>query len=1117
MATPSQGKGKGLANSPPLLPTEFLTPSPPTTAPHVPRPVKPSSRDLGVTGPPIRTSQNEDRLPKAPSQQSSDSSGSGPRGLSGSQLPSLDESPAGYPVGHVYTQSSSGSSQSGSQTARYARHHVESESQSINVISFQSLGSSESAPDVSVLHSYSFHGSDESGRTNSSFGTNASGHSSISMSSDMSFNVQDTSTPRELPTQPEPSQISTSSDSERSSLSQQLLSPPRIIEYSQQETLEIESQEAGPSGSAPLPTNPDNNEQKALDDSSQATEVFGTDPSHEEIDAAFASQSEGQNEENVAREVIELDDDDEVIPGTMESIGGSERSDVIRGSVFSQDVVETVGSTPPSVIVRKRERSTLTQELSQDSSGHDFEYATSDEDEASRSTLGNKFDIELHMSQSQASIALSLPRRTSEDVSSASLSESASLASLSTGNILPSSSSAHPTMTSTTDTPTDLISTKTEDNTEESGPTVQHQGSIGSDHPGSRHSSPPASQSSTPQRQVRSRRSTRLTGSSSQDIPSSQSSNLPHQPSGSFMSRLASASDTETDPVLPAVPKRRRVKPEPDVSQMASSAEAQGFWEGSEATGPESPQLRERSRSKSRDITSFPEDDLGSLGPEPGDDSSPEDGPPSPTTRSRVGSSSPTSKVPPPPRGSSARETRRQGSSQSLEPVSPSRRNLRRAQTTTGALRTYKVNDAVWALWRKLYYAGVVSRKDRTRYDVRFLDGEAGSCNSSDMRPLKLRLGAQVMANGPDVKEQPAVVEGVHMAADPAQSRVDVRFKDHVEANLPLVDISLTIDMMVDLDKDMDWEETPSYGEPIPPPIAESSSSSSRQPAPPSTPRKSRAKSATAERGVSVSMTPTRRSRAESQQTSSRTGRDMFKDMSFVLSLSSTKTKELDRDIPSKIKAGGGIILDNFSSVVGMPRPRSSDVFLISYSMLRTEKYLEALALNVPRVSYRWIEYCSEQRQLFPYQPYLLPTGISRELDTTVSSVPVNDQGVFHGLQIGLCGLSSGRDQWERLVKSAGANTVTITPKSGPKNCNYIVFFSSRIHQQYCGVNTEVPPLAKEWIVQCLINQRVVSINGHPSYTDLTEGAAAGTTTTGTAATTTSASSSGGDTSSPAT
>jgi hypothetical protein len=101
------------------------------------------------------------------------------------------------------------------------------------------------------------------------------------------------------------------------------------------------------------------------------------------------------------------------------------------------------------------------------------------------------------------------------------------------------------------------------------------------------------------------------------------------------------------------------------------------------------------------------------------------------------------------------------------------------------------------------------------------------------------------------------------MAAQPIQSRVDVRYEESVEANLPIAEICLTLDMMKELDKHMDWEQeiagptTPSWEQP------------SSVPSSLDTSRKGKGKAVMAESSSSASMTPGRRGRAESAQSSS--------------------------------------------------------------------------------------------------------------------------------------------------------------------------------------------------------------------------------------------------------
>ncbi|KAF9356192.1 hypothetical protein BGX34_010035, partial [Mortierella sp. NVP85] len=821
--------------------------------------------------------------------------------------------------------------------------------------------------------------------------------------------------------------------------------------------METRSQEAGPSQSRPTPAKPDNKELVVIpDDNSQNIEVFGTDPSYEEVDALFVSQAEGSQKEepqkeerkddNPTQEFIDLAEEQELeVERREERVAGSvdveavEESERDKESGSTEDVHDATESTASSSMVKKRGRSTFAHNLSLESSGpgYEYEYDNSDDDDDENSRSMHGYHLDLHISQSQASIIPSLPtrsRRSSVSVSGTFISASTSSTSLSKDKA--SSSNIEPT--SRTDTTAESRTVAGDEDSEEPEPATletpaQTDLEALPDNSRSRPLTPPA-----PPQLLR--RSSRVKASSSQDPSSSQT----------FLSRLKAVEDDTTEHKSSA--KRRRTKIiESDVQQAASSLEVEQFFGSSEAsgtrsreqssevTGPRSREQSARARSQSQDITNIQYDDtydedVGTPGAELGNDSPLTDGPPSP---SRSVSSS-TSKIPPPPR---ARGSRRRSVSQVSEQPSP-RRSQRRGNTGSDGLREYRVDNGVWAKWQKVYYAGVISRKEpppSSKYHIQFADGQTGQCGLDEMRPLKLRLGARVM----DSRDQHAIVEGIHMAAKPIQSRVDVRYEESVEANLPIAEICLTLDMMDELDKHMDWQQeiagptTPSWEQPSSMPASLDTSS-----------RKGKGKAVMAESSSSASMTPGRRGRAESSQ-------NLFKDMSFVISLSSDSGgNEFALKVAAKIKAGGGTVLDDYSSVGGVQRTGQSSVFLISYTTLKTEKYLTALALNIPRLSYRWVEACIEARQLLPFQSYQLPTGVSKELETTVSSTPSEEGGLFRRTTVGLCGfVPQQRSKWERILKAAEATVMTITAKTGPKECHYIVFATPKAYQDFCKAN----------------------------------------------------------------
>ncbi|KAG0052502.1 hypothetical protein BGZ83_002487 [Gryganskiella cystojenkinii] len=590
-------------------------------------------------------------------------------------------------------------------------------------------------------------------------------------------------------------------------------------------------------------------------------------------------------------------------------------------------------------------------------------------------------------------------------------------------------------------------------------------------------------------------------------------------------------------------------------------------------------QQRRRSRSGSQDISSFP-DELPSseFGYDSDDNETTEGGtegaggehevtgpstpppespvatqPTTPTRRSaRLSHTSPAAPRKTSPRHSASQQ-RKKGSSVAAKGSSSSQPSttLRRTRSSvvTDPLRVYKADAAVWALWKKNYYAGRVlgktppasSSRSQTSsltpttadlYDIHFLDDTVSACDSSNMRPLKLKLGANVIAIKSERHVQKASIMGVQVSSTALeQSRVDVRFLDATEANLPLAEIHLSETLMDEWDQDMDWDAEDST-----PPVTErtasqlqrqvtnielptsssldvgrtggarsgglsrQSSSSTTVTSPSGTPTKGKNnRYANAQRSFQIPSTPSRRSKGSAQSLtagpstpSRRFNRaELFKGLKFVLTLTEEKSgsKDLEDRIAARIKEGGGIILDDFNSVLpiscGGGGASSVNVILIAPKELRTPKYITALALNVARLSHHWIEHSMERKELLPHQSYHLSSGFSYELDAVISSTPSSENGLFETLVIGLCGGNRFRKTWTSALTAAGAIVQQVTPKSGPLDCSYIVFFNQEFYDQYVAKNNPVPTLGDEWLIQSLINQRIVSIHGYPKYLNL--------------------------------
>ncbi|KAF9976277.1 hypothetical protein BGZ73_008823 [Actinomortierella ambigua] len=449
--------------------------------------------------------------------------------------------------------------------------------------------------------------------------------------------------------------------------------------------------------------------------------------------------------------------------------------------------------------------------------------------------------------------------------------------------------------------------------------------------------------------------------------------------------------------------------------------------------------------------------------------------------------------------GISSRSPRKRDTGAPSTPSKQRTSQRSRVNKPVDALRKFKVEDPVWAKWNRRYYTGFVASavEDQDKYDVRFLDNYRKTMPSSDMRPLKLLQGTEVYAQrSPEVEER-AIVEGYKITEDLDTSRVDVRFEDETQKNIELWKINMTQSMFASLEQVIDWDkaypmevEKPTSAAAAPgrrskgsyfPPLYGPSSPSSSSTAPasaleqPATPSRTRIRGAALQGDTVAPMTPTRRSKGNSFQ--------FFRNYKFVLSMSGDGDEALLEKLTGQIVQAGGTVLHDFEPVISNQRDVQENVFLVTRHYRRTKKYLEALALNVPRVSHRWVEKCLEEHRVIPFQQFLLPTGYSRELQTVISSVPPTDRGIFHTLKIGICSTQSFWKRWNLALRYGGAEVVRVSPSEGAGDCNFIVFGGSRPYEKYLGSNPQVESLSMEWIIQCLINQRVVAIDGHPSHT----------------------------------
>ena len=139
--------------------------------------------------------------------------------------------------------------------------------------------------------------------------------------------------------------------------------------------------------------------------------------------------------------------------------------------------------------------------------------------------------------------------------------------------------------------------------------------------------------------------------------------------------------------------------------------------------------------------------------------------------------------------------------------------------------------------------------------------------------------------------------------------------------------------------------------------------------------------------------TPTSRSRrnlALSLNTAPADPIGILAGMAFAISYEEARKSSLTH----LIRTNGGTVLQNgfhelFTSDIIAPKSNYANLgftALLADRHSRKEKYMQALALNLPCLSGKWIETCIVKERIIDWQPYLLPAGESAMLEGATRS-----------------------------------------------------------------------------------------------------------------------------------
>ena len=160
----------------------------------------------------------------------------------------------------------------------------------------------------------------------------------------------------------------------------------------------------------------------------------------------------------------------------------------------------------------------------------------------------------------------------------------------------------------------------------------------------------------------------------------------------------------------------------------------------------------------------------------------------------------------------------------------------------------------------------------------------------------------------------------------------------------------------------------------------------------------------------------------------------IFKGLKFVLTSANRPNKVSNfnkREYRTKIEERGGQVVEDFSAL------QPNDVaYLIADTYYRTHKYLCALSMSIPCVSFKWVQECVERKQLVNHEAHLLPSGESTVEPGQICQWKPLKGELFKGKRILVYCKYVSEDPkivpfdaiWAPLLRNLGAEIVGIGP-----------------------------------------------------------------------------------------
>ncbi|XP_049871353.1 TP53-binding protein 1-like [Pectinophora gossypiella] len=189
--------------------------------------------------------------------------------------------------------------------------------------------------------------------------------------------------------------------------------------------------------------------------------------------------------------------------------------------------------------------------------------------------------------------------------------------------------------------------------------------------------------------------------------------------------------------------------------------------------------------------------------------------------------------------------------------------------------------------------------------------------------------------------------------------------------------------------------------------------------------------------------------------------------------------------LKEQLEAGGGVVYSHFDDV---PKNKYSVTKLIAPRPCLTAKYIQCLAADIRAVSHAWVITSCGNKALADPDAHALPAGWGIVNKCFINWVPPSGKrntSFFKDKLILLCG-----DQdtfvkfWQRVCSLAGANTRVIHEDDlNMTGALALVTEWDCPHEIQNKANQDnIPLVSTTWVVQCLIEGRVIAPTSHDKF-----------------------------------